>query len=848
MKRLLSLIVCAVILSFGAGAAFEKVNTYNSNFSDVAETSWYAKDVKTAYELGFMNGKSEGKFDPSGNVTVAEGITMISRLHAIYNGKDITSETSVNEYRFDFDTMTGARLNHANGKTENGVLVLQPDKPNAYGNYDPGVVLQNLLIEARRYDKMTLRMKRDILPNTNPDAPRNETLEIYFATDTNPDYSDARSFKPNLKNISDLSEWFEYEIDLGSHNQWSGIISNIRFDPTNNNGIYYIDYIVLTGKGQAENAKWYDTYVDYALKNGLIVKAQYSASDMNRNITRAEICTLIAKALPEEYFPTINNIKGIPDILRDEKNSDVYLALYNAGILLGDTNGKLNPESDIKRSEIAAIIGRVAIPENRVKGEIASDWAKQGNEYDVEFYDVSELSSVTLGKCESTEIVNGALVIKSKDMGENSFPRFDPQVAIENISVPADSFTKLKVRMKAEFVGEIADRKFDFYFKTDKDDKLSEAKSIHEDFVSGSYVDPFGWYVIEIDFSAHKDWHGTITGFRFDPANTNGIYTIDYIRLISQDIMYNASHEVLVNNGYTATRLYQDEGFERGFYVAQFEQKNDLYNGKFQDYCETEEKPLWMIAPWWSKYDLFKERDTSTDKYTIADKYGVNYIRYNPEEKSITMRQNATNIYNGQPHDDTYTWWPHLLLTQEQEFCSFDKARNSAAADRIYAEIDLRMLDFKDTTNTDGTNICQFLTYFYVMTDKAPGQRVWFGMTLFNARGYSDNRAPGWSPDSAAHQYMYGMPMALVYDGMENSFMPEKGVFASGEEWKHLRVDLTPHIDRIVEWANRDNIFGVRITKEDLYFSGVNIGYEIHGNYDCTFEIKNFNLVSYNKQ
>ena len=37
------------------------------------------------------------------------------------------------------------------------------------------------------------------------------------------------------------------------------------------------------------------------------------------------------------------------------------------------------------------------------------------------------------------------------------------------------------------------------------------------------------------------------------------------------------------------------------------------------------------------------------------------------------------------------------------------------------------------------------------------------------------------------------------------------------------------------------------VPKEDMYFDGVNIGYEIHGNYDCTVEFKNFNMVAYNK-
>ena len=62
-----------------------------------------------------------------------------------------------------------------------------------------------------------------------------------------------------------------------------------------------------------------------------------------------------------------------------------------------------------------------------------------------------------------------------------------------------------------------------------------------------------------------------------------------------------------------------------------------------------------------------------------------------------------------------------------------------------------------------------------------------------------------------------------------------------------VRCDITPHIDRAVEWANRDNAYGVPVTKEDLYFSGVNIGFEISGNYNCTIEFKNFNIISYDK-
>ena len=162
------------------------------------------------------------------------------------------------------------------------------------------------------------------------------------------------------------------------------------------------------------------------------------------------------------------------------------------------------------------------------------------------------------------------------------------------------------------------------------------------------------------------------------------------------------------------------------------QKKNYLNHGIWQDYCETDEKPLWGIGPWWvgtgdglTVVDLWDDRDTTADKYTLTDKAGINTIKYNPEDKSISMRVNATKIYNGQPHykddkstpdvdESNYTWWPHLLLEQASSFCSFDKKRNTAAADRMFLELDARISDFKPTTNPEGTNVCDFLIYFYL--------------------------------------------------------------------------------------------------------------------------------------
>ncbi|MCR5352928.1 MAG: S-layer homology domain-containing protein, partial [Clostridiales bacterium] len=84
----------ALLLSLNAFASgFEKTLYYaEGQFSDVNENAWYAETVKNTFELGLMNGTGNGLFEPEGNVTVAEAITMASRACAINAGEDISEK------------------------------------------------------------------------------------------------------------------------------------------------------------------------------------------------------------------------------------------------------------------------------------------------------------------------------------------------------------------------------------------------------------------------------------------------------------------------------------------------------------------------------------------------------------------------------------------------------------------------------------------------------------------------------------------------------------------------------------------------------------------------------------
>lgn len=191
--------------SFAAG--FTKSKTYNSNFSDVSDSQWYADSVKQVYELSLMEGVSEGTFDTESEMNVAQAITIAARLHSIYNG----TET-----------------------------------PRSVGG-----------------------------------------------------------------------------------------------------------------------AYWYADFVSYCKKYGIISENQFDS--YNRSVLSYEMVQLFASALPEDFFPEINDITYIQDVPESEAFYGDVLLFYKAGVLNGnDKYGTFLPMSAITRKRAAVILSRTVLPEKRL--------------------------------------------------------------------------------------------------------------------------------------------------------------------------------------------------------------------------------------------------------------------------------------------------------------------------------------------------------------------------------------------------------------------------------------------------------------------------------------------------
>ncbi len=207
--RLLSafVIAAALLCVCAFGADFEKSRSYENNFKDVAETSWYASSVKSVYEIALMEGVSADTFDTESEMNVAQAITIAARLHSIYNDKEIP---------------------------------------------------------------------------------------------------------------------------------------------------------------EVEGGRWFQKYVDYCLSNGIMEEKQFDS--YSRSVLSYEMVMLFAKALPEEFYPKVNNIERVHDVPEALVFHDDVLMFYNAGVLNGnDKNGTFLPMSAITRKRAAVIISRVALPENRIE-------------------------------------------------------------------------------------------------------------------------------------------------------------------------------------------------------------------------------------------------------------------------------------------------------------------------------------------------------------------------------------------------------------------------------------------------------------------------------------------------
>ncbi len=110
---------------------------------------------------------------------------------------------------------------------------------------------------------------------------------------------------------------------------------------------------------------WYQPYVDYALKNGIIAEP---FEDWERPATRAEFASMLAAALPEKELEAIRTDVSFADV-ENHPACDAIMLLARAGVMQGKGEGCFDPDAPVKRSEAASMLARCVLPEQRLRFE-----------------------------------------------------------------------------------------------------------------------------------------------------------------------------------------------------------------------------------------------------------------------------------------------------------------------------------------------------------------------------------------------------------------------------------------------------------------------------------------------
>ena len=192
-----------------------------------------------------------------------------------------------------------------------------------------------------------------------PAAAAEETFDNFQKTNT---YAGQFSDVPT-------TEWYAEYVKTAYELALVKGVSDTSFNP--NGKITLAESIALAcrlhsiymGDGAAfvQGNPWYQVYVDYATEQQIVEANEFA--NLDAVATRAQFAGIFANALPEEALKAINNLRNgdIPDVEKSSAYGEEIYRLYNAGILTGsDKYGTFNPKTGITRSEVSAIVTRMA--------------------------------------------------------------------------------------------------------------------------------------------------------------------------------------------------------------------------------------------------------------------------------------------------------------------------------------------------------------------------------------------------------------------------------------------------------------------------------------------------------
>lgn len=263
-----------------------------------------------------------------------------------------------------------------------------------------------------------------------------------------------------------------------------------------------------------EGAEWYSAYVEMAIKEGIIKSAQFA--DYTAPALRRDVAMIMNKALPTTYVKAINMFTAIPDVPTKDPAYASIRKLYNAGVLTGmDEAYSFYPDNNVTRAEIAAIVNRLAIPDNRKRIVTEAELESRRK-----YYYAEDLDTATLGNCHTSK-----LTIKD-GFATASGKTKDPIVYLVNAfgQLNGKEITKITVAFKWDESKAKANPVFFFTTPTGgwAAGRMISGKDTGMKTEKGSSIFTF-------DLKSNAQFNDTITAIRFDPYDVmDAEFSIEY--------------------------------------------------------------------------------------------------------------------------------------------------------------------------------------------------------------------------------------------------------------------------------------------------------------------------------
>lgn len=277
-----------------------------------------------------------------------------------------------------------------------------------------------------------------------------------------------------------------------------------------------------------------------------------------------------------------------------------------------------------------------------------------------------------------------------------------------------------------------------------------------------------------------------------------------------------------------------------------------LYDpGYLFQYGKTDlDAPVWQLCQWATRYGFHDESVT-----TFSDLGNGKYSYTNPS-KTFKVDTQTGEIYLGLDASECYVYgdrtagqeWPHLLLSRD-----IKRNANSKVSDKssINVSLDIALDKFEDKmTSPVNTGLHSAMCLFYVFVsnwDEASNNfsdMLWLGMGLFDNRyEYSPEMgmADEGSKDSATGKYIYNIA-GDQYLSNGNNFYEDGEIKVDSEKYVSIDFDILPFIQIALSRAQQNGM--MKSSKfENLYISGMYIGFELPGTYDIAMHFKNMDIT-----